>query len=291
MRFEDIDFLIIGAGKSATTWLQTQLQADPSVYMPDPELHYFSRRFDKGDAWYLAQFAQGARGRLVGDKSNSYLYTPRSAERIHRVLPHVKLIAQLRNPVKRAYSHYCMLFRRGDVGPDIARHLHPARGGEQRLVRAGDYAGHLQEYIDLFGRDKLLILFFEGVRADPEQQMTLVREHLSLPPRPLATHAGKKVKDRSAPAVPASIGRRLAWMKPLVQPLRGNAVFELARGSIARHTPYPPLTDDIRARLEDYYHPSIQALELMSGQSLDHWYGAGTLAPVTSGEQRQSLTG
>ena len=47
-RMEDIDFLIIGAAKSATTWLQRSLQADPAVYMPDPELHYFSREYHRG---------------------------------------------------------------------------------------------------------------------------------------------------------------------------------------------------------------------------------------------------
>ena len=60
MRLDDIDFLIIGATKSATTWLQKSLQIDPQVAMPDPELHYFSREFDRGDDWYLAQFPENA---------------------------------------------------------------------------------------------------------------------------------------------------------------------------------------------------------------------------------------
>src|SRR5882672_5350922 len=55
MQMNDIDFLIIGATKSATTWLQQCLQQDPSIYMPDPELHYFSREFHRGDKWYLDQ--------------------------------------------------------------------------------------------------------------------------------------------------------------------------------------------------------------------------------------------
>ncbi len=47
MLMDDVDFLIIGATKSATTWLQKSLQADPLVAMPNPELHYFSRKFDR----------------------------------------------------------------------------------------------------------------------------------------------------------------------------------------------------------------------------------------------------
>src|SRR5262245_42993527 len=101
--FEDIDFLIVGAAKSATTWLQRSLQADTSVRMPDPELHYFSREYHRGADWYFNHFGLGAKDKLVGEKSNSYLDTPQAVHRIARHLPHVKIVAQLRNPVDRAY--------------------------------------------------------------------------------------------------------------------------------------------------------------------------------------------
>ncbi len=271
MQFSEIDFLIIGAGKSATTWLQTQLQADPDVYMPDPELHYFSRAYDRGDTWYLSQFEDANADKVVGEKSNSYLYGEEAAERIHRQLPHIKLIAQLRNPVERAYSNYCMLFRRGEVGSDIAASLDPALAGTEKLLTSGKYAEHLQLFIDLYGPEKLLILFFEGVRGAPEAQMAKVRAHLDLPMRPLARTVGKKVKDKAAPNVPTKWSRRLKWIKPAVEPFRGTPVFETARGWIAREIEYPELTDDLRSRMLDYYMPSIEALEAMSGQSLARW--------------------
>lgn len=272
MQFDDIDFIIIGAAKSATTWLQQRLQADPAVYMPDPELHYFSREYDRGSDWYLSQFEDEGRGRTVGEKSNSYLYMPEAAERLHRDLPHVQLVAQLRNPVARAYSGYCMLYRRGEIGSDIASYLDPSISENVRLLGAGNFASYLQYYIDLFGREKLLILFFEGVSENPDQQMQRVRTHLGLPPRALAPEATQKVKDKTDPRIPPQMRRRLAWMKPIVRPLRGNAAFEAARGLIARQTEYPPLPDDLRKRLNEYYAPSIEALEQMSGQSLNHWY-------------------
>ena len=273
LSFEDIDFLIIGAGKSASTWLQTQLQADPTVYMPGPELHYFSREYRRGDDWYLSQFSEEGIGKTVGEKSNSYLYEPEAAARIHRVLPNAKLIAQLRNPVDRAYSHYCMLFRRGEVGSDIESYLDPSKGEHPRLVGSGHYARHLQRYIDLFGRDQLLILFYEGVKGDPERQMAKVRSYLGLPQRPLAELSRGKAKDKTVPVVPAPLRKRLAWMKPLTRQLRGTPVFEAVRGTIARDVEYPALTEDLKKRLGEYYAPSIEALERMSGQSLSHWYG------------------
>lgn len=273
MQFNDIDFIIIGAAKSATTWLQTQLQSDPEVYMPDPELHYFSREYSRGQDWYLSQFSEEGLGRTVGEKSNSYLYAPEAAARLHRDLPQVKLIAQLRNPVERAYSSYCMLFRRGEVWADIESYLDPSLGEDMQLLGSGNFASHLQSFIDFFGRERLLILFFEGVLDDPETQMSRVRAHLGLPPRPLAPDGREKVKDKMAPLVPAQLRKPLAWMKPIVRPLRGTPPFEAARGLIARKTQYPQLTDELRKRLNEYYGPSIEALEQISGQSLSHWYG------------------
>lgn len=244
--------------------------------MPNPELHYFSREYSRGQDWYLSQFSEEAFGKTVGEKSNSYLYEPDAAARLHRCLPHVKLIAQLRNPVERAYSNYCMLFRRGEVGADIRSYLDPSLGENIRFLVAGNFALHLQSYIDLFGREPLLILFFDGVLNDPETQMSKVRTHLGLPSRPLAPGGEEKVKDKAAPVVPARLRKHLAWFKPIYQPLRGNLAYEAIRGLMARKTQYPQLTDELRKRLNDYYGPSIEALEQISGQSLSHWY-----APVT----------
>lgn len=278
MQLSDINFLIIGAGKSATTWLQTQLQADPDIYMPDPEIHYFSRCYDRGIDWYLAQFDDEGAGKLVGEKSNSYLDHPEAANRIHGLLPDVKLIAQLRNPVERAYSHYCMMFNRGAVGPEIETHLDPESSEMWRLFAIGDYASHLQRFIDLFGRERLLILFFEGVKNDPDKQMRAVRDHLGLQSRPLAKDAVKKVKDKTSRHVPHSVRERLAWMKPIVRPFRGTPAFETVRASIAREVQYPPLTKDLRDKLNDHFAPSIEALEKISGRSLNHWYRSMTPA-------------
>ncbi|MDE0590512.1 sulfotransferase [Halocynthiibacter sp. C4] len=272
MQFKDIDFVIIGAAKSATTWLQKQLQMDPAVYMPDPELHYFSREYSRGPDWYFSQFDSQMSDKIVGEKSNSYLYEPESAARLHNDLPDVKLIAQLRNPVERAYSSYCMRFRRGEVGKDIETYLDPSQGENLKYLISGKYAALLQDYIDLYGHEKLLILFFEGVAGDPETQISQVRSHLGLPPRQILVNGTKKVKDKTTETVPPGLRRSLAWMKPIVRPLRGTSAFETVRGLVAAQPNYPKLTDELRNRLNDYYHPSIEALEKMSGQSLSHWY-------------------
>jgi hypothetical protein len=64
-------FVIIGAAKSATTWLAHHLQRHAQVFIPSVEVHYFSRQYEMDVSWYASHF-QGARGaQIVGERSNS----------------------------------------------------------------------------------------------------------------------------------------------------------------------------------------------------------------------------
>lgn len=265
---QDLDFLIIGAAKSATTALQRALQADPQVRMPDPELHYFSREYAKGDAWYLAQFSQSSKAVCIGEKSNSYMEEPAACARIAESLPHIRLIAQLRDPVERAYSDYCMLYRRGAVGQDIATELDPHVAAENRFLKWSDYTSQLEPYFDRFGAERLLVLFYEDFRADPHAQTARVREFLGLERQGSASATAHRVKDRTAPMLSPKLKRVAKLARPVLEPLRGTPVFERLRGLAVREVIYPPLTPDLRARLKDYFAPKNAQLEALLGRKV-----------------------
>lgn len=265
------DFLVIGAAKSATTWLQRALQAGPHVAMPDPELHYFSREHERGDDWYLDQFPTRGPGiRAVGEKSNSYLDDPQAAARIAQSLPDVRLVAQMRDPVARAYSDYCMLFRRGEVGRDIEAHLDPRRAADGRFIALGRYAEQLERHHDLFPADRMLHGTFEAATAQPLQTLAAVHLFLDLPPAQPEQLPGR-VKSKRDAMVGPTLRRRLKPLKPLVAPLRGTRLFEAARGTIAGPIPYPPLPDDLRERLADHYARHNERLAAMTGLDLSVW--------------------
>jgi hypothetical protein len=136
------NFLIIGAAKSGTTALYRYLYDHPEIYMSErKELHYFSypetSKLTKGPHTYkrlsvstldeYMTFFDGARDEIaIGEASPSYLYLPGTAERIKNLLPEVKIIAILRNPVERAFSAY----------------MHARRDGWEPL---GEFASALEE--------------------------------------------------------------------------------------------------------------------------------------------------
>jgi hypothetical protein len=271
MQAKDVNFLIIGAAKSATTWLQQTLQADPAVSMPDPELHYFSRFYHRGHDWYFDQFPKTEGKRLTGEKSNSYLDTPAAAERIRLLLPHTKLIVQLRNPVERAYSDYCMLYRRGEVGGDIRVHLSSRGNDNNRFLVGGSYYNQLQQYREHFPESQMLALLFEDMIAQPEVQISKVRSFLGLPADAPQAVVAKKVKDRSEPMIGPRLRKAIKPLKPLLRPIRANPVFAAFWRRFAREISYPPLTPEVRSQLIDFYARDVERLEKMLKRDLSYW--------------------
>jgi hypothetical protein len=106
------EFIIAGAPRSATTWLYMLARRHPQLAMaepmaPEPKFFLLDELWQRGMDYYSKQwFDPLPAGRMLDEKSTNYLEAPEVAERISRVLPGVKLIFLLRNPVDRAYSNY-----------------------------------------------------------------------------------------------------------------------------------------------------------------------------------------
>ena len=263
--------IVIGAAKAATTWIAHQLRSRSDVFMPGPEPHYFSREFHRGEQWYRSLFAEARPDQFVAEKSADYLAHPEAPARIAALLPSVQLIAQLRNPVERAYSDYCMLFRRGQVDGDVDRHLDNAAATERRFLDDGLYARHIRRFLDHFPADQLTVILHDEIKRDPAAVTADVLRRLELPPRVDGEQIERRVNDGASPLVPLALRRLPAPVKRLAAPLRGNRLFESARNMIARPVRYPPLTDDTRKRLVDFYHDDIDQLARILGRDLDAW--------------------
>jgi hypothetical protein len=271
MRTSDISFLIIGAAKCATTWLQESLQADPAVCMPDAEPHYFSRKYHLGESWYLSQFPRAAQHSVFGEKSNSYLECAAAPARIRSAFHNVKLVAQLRNPVERAYSDYCMLYRRGEVGKDIWSNLDPRTAAESRFLKGGMYHQQLQRYYDQFSEDDIMVLLYDDVEKAPNRQLSRVRSFIGLNGDEHQGYIQHKVKDKSSATLPPALRRVLRPLRPVISPFRatrpGNALFHLA----ARELRYPPFDEELRRRLTAYYSHEIEQLGQLLQVDLSSW--------------------
>jgi hypothetical protein len=268
------DFVIIGATKAATTWLSYNLGAHPEVFLPTQEIHYFSRFHDRGGDWYRAQFQGGQNARLIGEKSASYLADAATPLRLHDLLPRARLIAQLRNPIERAYSDYCMHYRRGQVSTDIDRYLDPARTPIPRLLDHGFYHRQLMPFMRVFPREQIRILLYDDIRRRPSQVFADVCGFLGIDDTVAPQSGESRIKDKATPVIPPAARRLLAPLKKLVAPYRQTRAFAAVRGLFARTLRYPPLTPALRERLAAFYAEDIARLSELLGRDLSIWHVA-----------------
>lgn len=269
------DFIIIGTTKGGTSWIVSNLAAQQQVAIPTaPQagLHYFSRHYGKGTEWYLNHFSEiDSSVELVGEKSASYLPHPDVPGRIHALVPDVRLICQLRNPVDRAYSDYCMHVRRGQASADIDRYLDPENSPIPRLVGDGLYHKHLSSYLDVFGPDQLLVTIYEEMEQYPERVLTSITGFLGIDNPVIPDDLSRRVKSGSVAMLPLAMRKYLAPFKGMVAPYRQTAAFRSVHSFFAKPNRYPPLTDALRQRLWEFYRPDIEALSAYLGRELHEW--------------------
>src|SRR5918995_399458 len=176
------NFLIIGAMKSGTTALYYYLEQHPEIYMsPVKEPNFFSSQ-EQGSAadavthigtyQYLFRGASGEKA--IGEASHSYLYEPRAAAEIRRYVPEAKLIAILRNPIDRAYSHFLHMVRSGTEPLDnFAQALREEEVGIHKERTFQDYVGRglyydqLKRYFETFPREQVRIYLYEDLSGAP----------------------------------------------------------------------------------------------------------------------------
>ena len=201
------DFLIIGAQKSATTSLLTYIGRHSRVRLGGKKTaHFFDLNFHKGAEWYASHFPRvrpwpislflsgqrSERNWLTGESCPSYMFLPEVPQRVRQMLPDVKLIVILRNPVDRLVSQYQHERRKKRAGQDFEEFIAPslgvewpAKGDIQSLrqscaVPRGFYADQLRHWQTFFPAQQFLVLSFDEMVKNSAAAMNKVFEFLGL---------------------------------------------------------------------------------------------------------------
>jgi hypothetical protein len=178
--------------------------------------HYFFRYYGRGAAWYRSHFATRVSRRIrershgqptvTGEANPYYLYHPYSAARIHEQYPHARIVILLRDPVRRAYSHY---WERVDNGVEplsfpaaLAAESDRLDGELERMAAdplyysrphdwysyrdRGVYVDQVRRYLELFPRERIHIMSSESFYADEQAAFNEVCGFLGIPAYQLA---------------------------------------------------------------------------------------------------------
>ncbi|MEM9212850.1 MAG: sulfotransferase [Cyanobacteria bacterium P01_F01_bin.150] len=318
------NFIIIGAAKGGTTALHNYLGQHPDIFVTrkkEPKFFTFygdgvqnasisdprfdeegRRRYEYTKAGsicdldsYHALFDEANGAKAIGESSPMYLYCPNSAQRIQTYDPTLKLIAILRNPVDRAFSHY-MQYSIQVQGDEYLPTFEKAIAAEpidnpsiwyglRHYVRLGFYHAQLKRYFDRFDSRQIQVHLYEDFKQNPQQLFGDIFRFLNVNDE-FKVNTSTAYNVGSAPKN-QFIHRSLGWINTMantdnqaIKTLKSSIPQPLYRGISAtiQRVKKQNITEkptscgvETRQQLLDIYGDDIRALQDLIGRDLSHW--------------------
>ncbi len=209
------DFIIIGAGRAGTTALYSYLIQHPLIAAASTDnnesvadLHFFEYIISNNIQWYKSHFPilfsksnKHKNSFITGEYTSTYMYHPDVPKRIFNLLPKIKLIVILRNPIDKAYSTYQQQlrfgeyttsfedtinaeFRRIDLNKDFpelnSNNYDFENFVAQNIIRHGVYADYLETWLKIFDRKQILILNSDDLKKSTKETLRRVFNFLNV---------------------------------------------------------------------------------------------------------------
>ena len=206
------DFIIFGIGRAGSTSLYEGIMEHPDVHSAKiKEIYFFDYKFKRGIYWYRGHFPSvwkkifytklRKKKFITGEATARLLSYPHAPKRILKIIPNVKLIAILRNPIDRAYSLYNVEVANGreQLSFEEAIKVESKRlAGEMERMKTdenyysgefyrksylfqGIYADGLKMWFDVFPKEQFLIIDFDELARNPTPIYDKIFDFLELP--------------------------------------------------------------------------------------------------------------
>ncbi len=246
-------FLIIGAMKSGTTTLFTDLKTHPDVFAPlDKEPSCLADDdvlTPAGRAAYEKHFHGCKPGQLAFEASTHYTQNPKwtgAAARAHTLMGSgLRVLYIVREPVARACSHHRHLVAAGVENPDI----NEAVRTNPLLIEYSRYAMQLCPWLDVFGADHIRVIRFESYMNDRAAEAGAIQAFLGLTPRPELVQEGviaNASKGKRVHTGPSRVVAHAPVYRKLIRPLIPRWAKRLAKQGLMQ----PATTDVIGPSLQ-----------------------------------------
>jgi hypothetical protein len=249
--------------------------------MAPGDIHFFEadENWARGLDWYESHFAAAAGERRVGEKTPAYLFYDEAMQRIARTVPDAQLIAILRNPVDRAYSHYQYNKTWWGEGRTFAELVQPeldGHDGEPYLLARGRYLEQLERAVRLFSREQLAVFLLDDLEARPREILGATCRFLGIDDSFVPANPEERVnvaKRQRADRLHQFMLRHHVYRR-IPEPLRSKV-----QGLMVADLDYSPMDPALRGRLVEYFRPFNTALGEWLGRDLSNW---STTAPARS---------
>jgi len=257
---------------------------EPSFRGPAPQNPSVPYAVADVDA-YHALFAGVTSETAIGEASHSYLYRPQAPARIRAYARGMKLIAILRDPAERAYSHYRQMVRDGrepvakfvqalkEEGARIRDHWWP----DFHYVQIGLYQNQVKRYYDLFGRDQLKIYLYEDLQHDPSGVLQDMFRFLDVkeafvPETSLRYNASGVPKNRALHLSLEKLRRARPFIAQVVPERQFRRLLRIGSYLHNRNLVKSQLSPEVREKvIDEYFREDILNLQHLMQRDLSAW--------------------
>ena len=287
------NLFIIGAAKCGTTSLHRYLDLHPEISMSKiKEPDFFLRHLPEdsrprvGDRGrYLALFESGSS--IRGESSPHYSIYPRIKgvpAAIASEVPGARLIYLVRDPIERIASLASQMIsvRARDLSMagesiDLRRWIGDLSNPDNFYVASGRYMTQLDQYLEYFPKESILVLDSDRLRADREQTMDEVFAFLDLDPGLVEGDFDSEMNQSEDLTVKPGIWQwlkrrqrlRRAWRR-LPDSTR-DRVSGLVGRNLGQPVPRPRIDESLRFELEGIFRPEVERLSEFTGQDFADW--------------------
>jgi hypothetical protein len=270
------NLIVIGAGKCGTTSLHRYLDLHPEISMTNPkELNFFvdDLNWRRGVRWYERHFGEATPVR--GESSVAYTEYPERPEvpeRIANLVPDVKLVYVVRDPIERMISCYAYNTWFGfRLGPFAEAALNE----RSALVTHSRYWLQLERYLAHFPAEQIHVVDHDDLRNDRQAALRRVFRFLGVDeafasPRFGELHNATPVtRNRLAGASTRFLQTHLgpARERRIRKPLWRILALVPLRASVVR----PVVSDELRAELAGRFADDVARLRAFTGQAFAGW--------------------
>lgn len=313
------DFLIAGVPKAGTTGLHAALVRHPQLFLPrvkEPKFFltdgppptsggpgdvqtYQQHVWRRAD--YEALFDPAPAGMLRGEATPFYLYDRQAHRRIHRLIPDVKVILVLRDPVDRAHSNWAHL-RTDGLEPEADFLAACAQETRRRdagwadfwhYLAMGCYGSQVRDLFELFSREQVLIIRYRDLRDSAAATLDKVCGFLGVQSGVIDEVPWQNVS-RQVPDTPLNDSIRFLLRNggrfgqhfplPVRAAFRGPLLAVLHRRQRGRRA---KLTREQRSALIPQFADDIRLLEEITGNSYGDWLTVDHLSAESASDAAQ----
>ena len=266
--------------KSGTTSLYKYLSKYPQVRTSSPkETNFFleeNERCDEG--WYRNCFEGDVDARAYGEFCPQYTKHPKFSgvpERMHELLPEVKLIYLVRDPIERAISQYVHMWAVEGLDNSIDEVLQPV--GKSHYLNTSRYYYQITQYLEHYSREDILIIQSEQLRKRREEVLKKVFRFIGVDPayedeafKEEHNTSSKKIRKGTIMALltESALGRVFLNAGKQLVPRGG---IEWAKEALSTDAQKPTLSKAVRLKAQEYLREDVEQLRAFTGKEFREW--------------------